>query len=70
LKNYRSLAPLAHDARKPMFMLNAADGALGGHVNAVKSCYEDFERLAKQIAKKCKIRVRSDAALPSEVATG
>ena len=29
IRNYRSLMPLAHDARKPMFDLRAADGALG-----------------------------------------
>jgi chromosome partitioning protein len=30
LKHYRSLMPLAQDARKPMFLLTAADGAIGG----------------------------------------
>jgi len=30
LKDYRSLAPLAQEARKPMFHLKPADGALGG----------------------------------------
>lgn len=51
LKNYRSLSPLAQDARKPMFALRAADGAIGGHATAVQNCYEDFVNLATQIAK-------------------
>ena len=53
LKHYRSLMPMAQEARKPMFRLRAADGALGGHIYAVQDCYEDFERLAKSIAAKC-----------------
>ncbi len=31
LKHYRSLAPMAQDARKPIFHLTAADGAIGNH---------------------------------------
>jgi chromosome partitioning protein len=57
LKNYRSLAPLAHDARKPMFLLNSSDGAIGGHVKAVNACFQDFQNLALRIAKACKIAV-------------
>ncbi len=60
LKNYRSLAPLAQDKRKPMFMLTPSDGALGGHVNAVESCYDDFEKLARQIARACRIKIPAD----------
>jgi chromosome partitioning protein len=52
LKNYRSLMPLAQEARKPMFLLRAADGALGGHARAVNDCYADFERLARKIASR------------------
>jgi cellulose biosynthesis protein BcsQ len=57
LKNYRSLRPLAQAALKPMFFLKPADGALGGHVNAVRSCYEDFKRLAGAIAKRVDLEV-------------
>lgn len=53
LKNYRSLVPMAREARKPMFHLKAADGALGGHIHAVQDCYRDFENLARAIAAKC-----------------
>ncbi|HUY89427.1 MAG TPA: ParA family protein [Pirellulales bacterium] len=55
LKNYRSLMPLAQDALKPMFYLKPGDGALGGHVNAVQSCYKDFRQLARKIAAKVEI---------------
>jgi len=57
LKNYRSLMPLAQDALKPMFHLRAADGALGGHANAVHDCYEDFRRLAMAVAEKCEVDI-------------
>ncbi len=53
LKHYRSLVAMAHDARKPMFHLRAADGALGGHIYAVKECHRDFERLARAIGCRC-----------------
>ena len=46
---------MAHEVRKPMFHLRAADGALGGHIYAVRDCYDDFERLAETIAAKCEI---------------
>ena len=49
LKHYRSLMPMAMDARKPMFFLKAADGAIGAHAEAVKNCYDDFLRLAVRI---------------------
>lgn len=55
LKNYRSLAPLAQDARKPMFLLRASDGAIGGHSQAVADCYRDFRALAKRTADLCGI---------------
>jgi chromosome partitioning protein len=53
LKHYRSLMPLAQEARKPMFHLKPADGAIGGHIAAVQSCYQDFRELAIRIAERC-----------------
>ncbi|HEY5340019.1 MAG TPA: AAA family ATPase [Candidatus Aquilonibacter sp.] len=53
LKNYRSLMPLAQEARKPMFALRQADGALGAQQQAVRSCYQDFAALATAIAMAC-----------------
>ncbi|MHB1037121.1 MAG: ParA family protein [Pirellulales bacterium] len=55
LKHYRSLMPLAMEARKPMFFLKPADGAIGAHANAVQECYKDFKRLAETLAKRCGI---------------
>ena len=55
LKHYRSLMPMAQEARKPIFHLKAADGALGGHIYAVQDCYDDFKNLAIAIADKCGI---------------
>ena len=53
LKHYRSLMPYAQEARKPMFKLTSADGAIGGHINAVQDCYWDFRSLACEVAKRC-----------------
>jgi cellulose biosynthesis protein BcsQ len=49
LKHFKSLMPMAQDARKPMFQLTAADGAIGGHAGAVQDCKRQFETLAKRI---------------------
>ena len=50
LKHYRSLMPMAMEAHKPIFFLKSADGAIGAHIEAVKSCYADFRKLAAKIA--------------------
>lgn len=50
LKHYRSLMPMAMEARKPIFFLKSADGAIGAHIEAVRSCYVDFQKLASKIA--------------------
>jgi cellulose biosynthesis protein BcsQ len=52
LKHYRSLMPLAQDARRPMFLLRPADGAIGGHGQAVRACYDDFRQLARTLAER------------------
>lgn len=49
LKHYRSLVPLAQEARKPMFFLKPADGAIGSHAIAAQSAYLDFRVLAKKV---------------------
>jgi chromosome partitioning protein len=51
IKHYRSLMPMAQDARKPIFFLKPADGAIGAHAAAVQDCYRDFRRLALRIAE-------------------
>ncbi len=50
LKHYRSLMPMAMEARKPIFHLKPADGARGAHVAAARKCGEDFQRLVGAIA--------------------
>ena len=57
LKHYRSLMPMSMEAKKPMFYLKPADGAIGSHVQAVRSCYEDFQELAFKIAECCEIEL-------------
>lgn len=55
IKHNRSLMPLAMEARKPMFLLTPADGALGGHLQADQACRKDFHAFALKIAKRCKV---------------
>lgn len=52
LKHYRSLVPLAQDARKPIFHLAAADGALGSHATAARDAGDDFAKLAREILRR------------------
>ncbi|RJP33214.1 MAG: ParA family protein [Candidatus Omnitrophota bacterium] len=49
IKHYRSLMPMAMEARKPIFALKPADGAIGAHVNAVAQCKTDYKDLAQRI---------------------
>lgn len=57
LKHYRSLMPMAIEARKPIFHLKSADGALGSHIYAVKSCYDDFLALSRRLAEEVGLAV-------------
>ena len=52
LKHYRSLMPMAQEARKPIFRLTPADGAIGNHAFAVQEAYEDFRLLAGTILER------------------
>ena len=52
LKDYRSLMPMAQEAKKPMFLLRPADGAIGGHQGAVQAAYKDFRKLAVDVLKR------------------
>ena len=49
LRHFRSLLPMALEARKPIFDLTAADGAIGSHAATVRHAREIFENLAKTI---------------------
>lgn len=57
LKNYQSMMPMAQEARKPMFHLKAADGAIGGHSSLVKKIYRDFKELAEAIARQTGLEI-------------
>jgi len=50
IKDYRSLMPMAQEARLPMFALKSAHGAIGGHQAAVADCYGQYSKLAEKIA--------------------
>lgn len=52
MRNYRSLMPLAHDARKPMFDLKASNGALGSTQKYVQTCHQEFYALAEAVLKR------------------
>lgn len=52
IKHYRSLMPMAQAARKPIFLLKSADGAIGAHSKSVTDCYMDFKKLSKKIIDK------------------
>lgn len=52
LKPYRSLLPMAMEARKPIFDLRAADGAIGAHTYSVQSAADDFRTLATRILQR------------------
>jgi chromosome partitioning protein len=63
IRNYYSLMPMSQDARKPIFDLKSADGAIGSHQKLVQECYTTFEALAHKIIEKCGI-VRSTDSVP------
>lgn len=52
VKHYRSLMPMAQEARKPIFHLKPADGALGAHATAAKDAYRDFRELSSKIRQR------------------
>lgn len=52
LKHYRSLMPMAMEARKPIFQLKPADGAIGAHIQSVRDCGTDFRNLALRILER------------------
>ena len=54
LKHYRSLIPMGQEARKPIFHLTSADGAIGSHAQAVQEAYKDFKQLAETLLQRMK----------------
>ena len=52
VKHYRSLVPMAQEARKPIFHLTTADGAIGSHATAANDARRDFRDLAQKIVQR------------------
>lgn len=50
LKHYRSLLSMGREARKPIFDLKPADGALGAHMSAAQDARRSFGNMAQEIA--------------------
>lgn len=57
VKHYRSLIPMAQQAKKPMFALRPADGALGSHFQAAQQAYKDFSKIAQIVAARAGIKI-------------
>lgn len=52
IKHYHSLIPMAQEARKPLFLLKPADGAIGAHQRSVQLAYRNFQDLATEILQR------------------
>ena len=52
IKHFRSLIALAQEARKPIFSLTPADGAMGAHSVAANAAYADFKQLAEELLRR------------------
>ena len=57
LKHYRSLVPMAQEARKPIFQLTSADGAIGSHSYAVTEAAKHFRALAEVVLDRIGVAV-------------
>ena len=55
VKHYRSLVPIAQEARKPIFHLTTADGAIGAHATAATAAHQDFKVLAEKIVARIEL---------------
>ena len=49
LRDYRSLMPMALEAKHPMFLLKPADGAIGAFQRAVHEAYAEYRALAETV---------------------
>jgi chromosome partitioning protein len=57
LKNFRSLIPMAQEARKPIFHLKPADGALGAHFTAANAAGKEFGVLAHELMSRIGLEI-------------
>jgi cellulose biosynthesis protein BcsQ len=60
VKHFRSLVPMAQEARKPIFDLTPADGAIGGHAAAVRQAFGDFHALSLRISSEIDLDGQSE----------
>lgn len=49
VKHYHSLVPMGREARRPVFLLRSADGAIGAHQQAVQAAFGHFRELTTRI---------------------
>lgn len=56
VRHYQSLMPMAQEARKPIFLLKPADGAIGSHAQSVAKCSKDFKRITETILQRVSSR--------------
>jgi chromosome partitioning protein len=56
LKHFHSLVSMAMEARKPLFSLKAADGAIGAHSYAVQDAYGDYRKLGEKVLSRINIK--------------
>lgn len=56
LKHFASLVPLAQEARKPIFRLNAADGAIGSHYESARRAGDAYREITERIIQRCSHR--------------
>ena len=59
IKHFRSLIALSQEARKPIFSLTPADGAMGAHSVAANAAHTDFKQLAEELLQR--MQSRADA---------
>ena len=62
VKQFHSLASMAEEARRPIFRLRSADGAIGAHQQAVSTANNLFELLTRRVL------VRAGAPVPGSSA--
>jgi len=56
VRHYQSLMPMSQEARKPVFFLKPAEGAIGSHAQSVSKCYMDFKRITETILQKTALK--------------
>ena len=57
VKHFHSLVPMAQEARKPVFNLRSADGAIGAHQQAVSSARQFFDGLTRRVLDRTGVQI-------------